>query len=1161
MLRCQAAWDLGPAQLTSFVEMKDLLKELQEKKVFLALEGGDLKVRFNGAPVEADLLAKIRHHKPQLVEHLANLAKQSVNVEITPLAPQASYALSSAQRRLWVLSQFGDASVAYNMPAAMLLEGDLNLDALTAAFNALVSRHEILRTVFREENGEIRQVIRLAEDAVFHISYQDLSAAPVAASHLDALVAAEALQPFDLAAGPLLRAAVYKLAAQRWLFTYTMHHIISDSWSMKVLIEEVLRAYAAAEQQQPLHRAPLRIQYKDYAAWQQAQLQGTGLDEARAYWQAQFASDLPALALPGASQRPTLKTYRGHTLRQTVASPLAGAMLAAAQEQGCSLLMYLLATVNVLLYRYTAQEDIVIGSPVSGREHGDLAEQIGFYVQVLPLRNRFSGQASFRELLGQVKQTVLEAYAHQNFPLDQLVDELRLQRDPSRNALFDVLVDFGRQAPAGGRALPAGLTAGEFAPAAAPTSKFDLTFYFNQSDDGLQVALEYNSDVYEEALMGGMLTHLLSLMRAVVETPTAPVASLRYLAPAEEEQLVHTFNATATAAGPSVLASFAERVRATPHHLAISCQGRQLTYRELDEQTSQVAHYLAEEAGVVAGDLVGILLDRSEQVVLALLGILKVGAAFVPIDVAYPLARKEYIVREAGLRALVTQIDYLFDLDQYPGHIFAIDSQLAMLPPPSGAPWPVPSPAQLAYVLYTSGSTGTPKGCAISHGNLANYINWANSFYFPGPALVHLGLYTSLSFDFTLTSIFCPLTLGGSLTVFDQHQDLAAVFRESFGPGSALNAIKLTPSHLHIIKALSLPAAPALRCAIIGGEAVKEEHVRTLQQLNPELRIYNEYGPTETTVGCVVEELHIGEPVLIGRPIANTQVYVLDDSQQLCPVGVAGELYVGGASVGQGYLNQPERTAEVFLANPFGPEGKLYRTGDRARWVADGRLAYLGRREGQVKIRGNRIELGEIEHRLHTYPGVDDCTVLAVANAEGLDELVAYVVSPQPLNPADLRVHLAAVLPTYALPSHFVLLDRLPLTLNGKVDVRQLPAPSTARLATDLAYAAPRTDMERRLVAIWQEVLGKEQVGIQDNFFDLGGNSLKIVRVATLISQELHRTVSVVELFKLPSIATLADYLSADGPEDLSKQTAEINQANDVMEETLYLLQNDADGQ
>lgn len=1123
------------------------------------MEGSDLKIRFNGSPVGADLLEKIRTHKAQLVEHLTNLGRQSVNVEITSLASQPSYVLSSAQRRLWVLSQFGDANLAYNMPAALLLEGTLDLAALTTAFTRLVSRHEILRTVFRETGGEIRQIIHPPASTDFSIGYQDLSAEPTAKPLLRGIVAAEALKPFDLTVGPLLRANVYKLAEQQWLFTYTMHHIVSDSWSMKVLISEVLREYTATVRQQPLSLPPLNIQYKDYAAWQQAQLEGTGLASARAYWLANLAADVPVLSLPGTSKRPALKTYRGKTIRQDVAGDLAKTMTAAAQEQGCTLLMYLLATVNVLLYRYTAQEDIVIGSPVSGREHGSLTDQIGFYVQLLPLRTRFSGQGSFRELLGQVKQTTLDAYAHQNFPFDQLIDELQLQRDLSRSALFDVLVDFGRQQPEAADLLPAGLTIRDFPAEAAATSKFDLTFYFNQSEDGLCVSLEYNSDVYEDALMARMLKHLQGLMRAVVDSPTTPVGTLCYMSAAEEKQLRYNFGtaSTDTALSKPVLVAFAEQAQAVPQRTAVVCQGRQLTYHELDEKTDQVAHYLVESAGVKPGDLVGIMLDRSENVVLALLGVLKAGGAFVPIDVAYPQVRKEHIMQEAGIGVLFTQTDYLFDLDQYQGHIFAIDSQLELLPPSTGIPLPNSDPDRLSYVIYTSGSTGMPKGCAITHGNLANYIGWANRHYFPGPEPVHFGLYTSLSFDFTLTSIFCPLTLGGTLTVFEQEQDLLAVFRYSFGPTSPLNAIKLTPSHIHILKTLALPPAANMRCAIVGGEAVKEEHVHVLKRLNPELRIYNEYGPTETTVGCVVSELQNNEPILIGKPITNTQAYVLDANQMLCPVGVAGEIYVGGAGVGQGYLHQPQRTVDLFLNDPFTHAGKIYKTGDRAKWTTDGNLVYLGRQEGQVKIRGNRIEVGEIEHLLQAYPHVDDCAVLARSNAEGIDELVAYVVSTHLLNTSDLRASLAENLPSYAVPGYFVLLDRLPLTLNGKTDVDKLPAPSTARLDTGPAYVAPRNETEQRLVAIWQKVLGKEQVGIQDNFFDLGGNSLKIVRMATLISQELNRTLSVVDLFKLPSISTLADYLSVGSTEDLDKQTADINQANDIMTETLYLLQDD----
>jgi amino acid adenylation domain-containing protein len=591
-----------------------------------------------------------------------------------------------------------------------------------------------------------------------------------------------------------------------------------------------------------------------------------------------------------------------------------------------------------------------------------------------------------------------------------------------------------------------------------------------------------------------------------------------------------------------VLSLFEEQVQAKPDAVALRYAGTTLTYRQLDEKSNRLAYYLTEQYNVRPGDLVGIMADRSEKMIIAILGILKAGGAYVPIDPAYPRARREYIITDTDIRVLITQTDYIFDIDYYTGAVFAIDAQLEGLPEAPTPNWQA-APKDRAYVIYTSGSTGQPKGCAITHGNLSHYIQWANNYYFH-TATGSFGLYTSLSFDLTVTSIFCSLTRGTSLKVYEQDAELTDILGDTFRQGSGIDTVKLTPSHINLLQHLDLQGSGVL-CAIVGGEAVSPEHVRILKTINPAMAIYNEYGPTETTVGCMIEELQEDQPVLIGRPAYGNSIYILAPGDVLTPIGVAGEICIGGAGVGQGYLNQPALTAKKFVANPFKAGERMYRSGDLGRWLPDGRIEFLGRKDEQVKIRGYRIELAEIESALQSHPDVTAAAVAVQGTSQADRELVAYVAGPQGMDATDLRSWLADRLPTYMVPAHYVQLPELPLTTNGKVDRKRLPAAGGNGMLAATEYVAPRNQTEEKLASIWQEILAKDRIGIRDNFFDLGGHSLTAIRVLGRIRSEFSVDIKMETVFNNATIEFIA--------QDIVRRRWAVERSNLNIEENLIV--------
>ncbi|AEV98674.1 hypothetical protein A4D02_34750 [Niastella koreensis] len=1091
--------------------VKEIIKSLRASDIRLSLNNNELVIEAGSADVSEELLAAIQVNKEALLTYLRKNSNGRPVHSIKPVEKQDSYPLSSSQRRLWILNQLTPGSIEYNIPGAWLFEGQLNEEAFAAAFKEIVNRHESLRTVFKDNgSGEARQFICDVNEPGFAIlNRKDLR--NNYKRTIAAIVQEDLRLSFDLSTGPLVKGYLYQLEDNKWVFAYVLHHIITDGWSMGILIHELLSVYNALSTASSIPLSPLHLQYRDYAVWQQEQLQHESMIPHKQYWLKQM-EELPVLQLPADRERPAVKTNEGGIVSKKIEKELAQGIRQLAQEQRATLFMGLMTVVNILLHRYSAQDDIVVGTPIAGRTQAELEGQIGLFLNTLPIRARFKGENDFKTVLQIIRTTILEAQTHQAYPLDELLNALPVKRETGRSAFFDVLVDFHENSPSkNAPSLPnlqiSGYEAGEHT-----VSKFDLTFMFAASGEDLNLSIEYNKDLYEKETIERLHTHFSMLLTSIIAAPEGPVNKHSYIPSDEMARLLKT--GAEAPAFTSVLSLFQKQVAGGPGKTALIFGDTSLTFSELDELSTRLAHYLKEECSLKSNNLVGILLDRSENLIIAMLGVLKAGAAYVPVDTAYPPARQEQIIRDAGMKVMITQTAYAFDLSYYEGTVFAMDVQLNMLQQP-----PVPlatntSPEDTAYVIFTSGSTGKPKGCSISHGNLSNYIQWCCQYYFTNAAHGNFGLYTSLSFDLTVTGIFCTLVRGNTLYIYAQEAELSEIFQHSFAADSGINCIKLTPSHINYLQNLEL-GSTTMVSAIVGGEELLPKHVDILKKINPAIRIFNEYGPTEATVGCMIEEVDPNSSITIGKPIDGAAIYILDEQLGVCGTGIPGEICVGGAGVCKGYLGQSEMTAEKFVQNPYKNGDRLYRTGDTGRRLNDGRIVYTGRKDDQVKIRGYRVELGDVEAALTGCPGVTAAAVIARPDKEGLLELIAYVAGKHELTADAVRHYINKVLPAYIVPSHVELLSEMPLTAHGKVDRKALPEPAIRNLEMNTRTDGALTSTEERLITLWSDVLSmdRERITARSDFFERGGHSLRIARLATMIYKEFEVKIELRTLF------------------------------------------------
>jgi amino acid adenylation domain-containing protein len=1046
---------------------------------------------------------------------------------IIPRADRHSAIVSFAQQRLWFLDQLEPNSASYNVPRAIKIEGLLDTDALSQTLNALVARHEPFRTRFASVDGTVRQIID--DEAQIDLPVLDLRDLP--ADERDAkarqLSAKEAARPFNLAHGPVIRSRVLRLGEREHILLLTTHHIVSDAWSAGILFRELGELYDAFASGQPSTLAPLPIQYADFAEWQRQWLQGEVLEEQLAYWQQQLDGATSTLNLPTDRPRPSQPTFRGEYKFRKLSEGVSQELAQLSKREGATLFMTLLAAFQTLLWRYTDQDDIVVGSPIAGRNRAETEGLIGFFINTLALRTSLAGDPTFRELLARVKEVAVGAYAHQDLPFEKLVEELQPERDLRRNPLFQVMFQFQNTARSLLKLQDLTLTSLDVS---TKTSKFDLTLAALEEAGRLSLVMEYSTDLFDGQTIERMLHHYATLLEGIVINPDARIASLPLMTEAECHQLVVEWNHTEAEfpADRCIHQLFEEQAARTPEATAVAFGGEQINYSELNARANQLARYLREH-GVGPEARVAVGVERSIDMIVGLLGILKAGGAYVPLETSYPAERIAFILEDSRSQLLLTQESLLTSLPPSNARTICLDGDWENISGESKDNLATAVTAEnAAHVIYTSGSTGRPKGVLSAHRASINRFAWMWRQY-PFARDEVCCQKTSLSFVDSIWEIFGPLLQGVPLVII---QDEVVKDPRRFASTISSNRVTrlvLVPSLLRVILESDNNLAESLRplrYCISSGETLPNELATEFNKKLPRAKLINLYGSSEVAADVTCYEVkgttNLGN-IPIGRPIANTRVLILNENLQPAPVGVPGEIFIGGDGLARGYFDRPELTAERFIPDPFStqPGARLFRTGDLGRYLAEGNIEYRGRRDNQVKVRGFRIELGEIESVLSAHPQVDQAVVIARDDA-GDKRLAAYVVANGNRPAAtDLRAHLRGKLPEYMVPSAFVMLDSLPLTASGKVN--RLALPATDQLQTAEEFMAPRTTTEDVLANIWAEVLNLERVGMNDDFFSLGGHSLLLARVASRIGDAFEVELPLRALFEASTVSALAE--------------------------------------
>ncbi|WP_445634041.1 Amino acid adenylation domain protein [Nostoc sp. DSM 114161] len=1053
--------------------------------------------------------------------------------------------LSFSQQRLWFIDQLYHGSSFYNIPIAFHIKGQLNITALHQSLNEILKRHEIWRTTFRLVNGQPMQEIALDLTWDLPIINLEYLSDRDWESEVKQIVAKEATKPFNLAKGLLVRATLLRLNEQEHVLLVTMHHIITDGWSCGVFLRELSTLYPAFSTNQPSPLPELPIQYADFAIWQRDRIQGEFLASKLKYWKQQLSGELPLLQLPTDRPRPSVTTFAGAKQYFTFSTTLTNALKQLSQREDATLFMTLLAAFNILLYRYTDQEDILIGSPIANRNRAELEGMLGLFVNTLVLRNNLSGNPTFHEFLHQVRQVTLDAYAHQDLPFEMLVEELQPERNLSRNPLYEVMFVL-QNTPTNVQEV-SGLTLRTL-DFDSGTSQLDIFLSMFEFQEGLTGYLEYNTDIFNATTINQFINNYQTLLENIVGNPEQRICELSLLTNTELEQLLFNFNQTSVEyKNLSLNQLFEQQVELTPNSIALIHQSEQLTYHQLNYKVNQLANYLQKQ-GVTKETLVAICLERSIDMVVGILAILKAGGAYIPLDPSYPVERLNFMLSDSQTSILISNQEILEKLSLFSPKNICLDihkDEIAQQSPEN--PINISKPDNLAYIIYTSGSTGKPKGVLGTHRGTVNGLHWLWKNYPFTPEEVCCQK-TAISFVDSLWEIFAPL-LQGIPTVIISNATLLdpQLFIETLAHHQVTRII-VVPSLLrllldnyhHLIKKLS-----QLKLWITSGEALSINLVKTFREVMPFAKLINLYGSSEVSANATYYDTSLlqdqANTVPIGRPIDNTQAYVLNRNLQPTPSGVVGELYIGGDGLARGYLHRQELTEKRFIDNPFIPGTKLYKTGDLVRYLSDGNLEYLGRHDEQVKIRGFRVELGEIASVITQHADVQDSVVIAVNDAEENQRLIAYIVTDKQDITTQLLPYLQQKLPNYMLPSAFVVLDTLPLTPNGKVDKRSLPTDEVTRANTTKTLITPRNFTELSLVKLWENLLNTSSIGVTDNFFNLGGHSFLAVRLIAQIQDRFGHNLTLSTLFENPTIEKLAAIVSQPFRESSNSPVVAIN--------------------
>ncbi len=1099
---------------------------------------------------------------------------------------QTAWRTTSTQARLWFIDQYLGPNPVYNVVRSLRLSGTLNIPVLEAACHYLVQRHEALRTTIHDVDGVPYQLIGAGNR--FCLEIIDLRPIPAADQEaaLQQQLQTHGRQPFNLATDSLLRVVLFQLGDTDFGLLLVIHHIVSDGWSLGLLAKELSGTYQALLDGSNPNLPPVPLQFADYAVWLETQLQQEKQARDRQYWQKKLSGELPVLELPCDRPRSPQQTYNGNqtTLRFDPAT-VQGLKKLGLQTK-TSLFMVLLASFKVLLHRYSHQTDIIVGTPVANRSRSELETIIGYFVDNLPLRTDLSGNPSFEELLQRVRQTALDAYAHP-YPFAEILTALPPNPDVSRPPVFSVLMSL-QNTPDADFALPnirfarpqtlenqektqfsakVALSSYQLAPD-IQVARFDLTVLLKEENDGeIAGIISYNRDLFNPDTIERLIGHWHNLVRGILTNLQTPIGQLPLLTPTERQQILVDWNQMQTdyAQGQRCIHElFEQQVNLTPDTVAVVYEQEQLSYQELNAKANQLAHYL-QDLGVGPETLVGICVERSLDMVIGLLAILKAGGAYVPVDPSYPQERLQFILQDAQISVLLTQASLLEKLPQQSAQIFCLDRDWPEVAPHSPLNLTTElTPENLAYVIYTSGSTGRPKGVMNRHGSICNRLLWMQEAYGLTPEDQVLQK-TPFSFDVSVWEFFWPLMVGARLIVARPEGHKDSRYLIDLMEQQQITTVHFVPSMLAVF--LQDPEIDRLTClkrVICSGEALSIQLQRDFfDHLNCEL--HNLYGPTEAAIDVTAWSCRSDSTdsfVPIGRPIANTQIYILGQDLQPVPIGASGELHIGGVGLARGYLNRPQLTQERFITNPFGA-GCLYKTGDLARYRSDGAIEYLGRIDYQVKLRGFRIELGEIEAVLAQHQQVKQCVAMVREDTPGNKRLVAYVVCDDALESEfggdGLKAHLKQHLPDYMVPNVLVPLNTIPLTPNGKVDRKALRAPDPLERSLTNEFLAPRTPMEVQLSQIWGELLKMDEVGIHDNFFELGGHSLLATQLVSRIRSEFQVALPLLEIFDTPTIADLTLKITLMSTQPAGSQELEYEQMSALLDELEHLSEDEVE--
>ena len=1140
-------------------EVLKIFKSLKKINARLYLDSGNLKLDVSKGNLTDELCKSIKTNKQEVIAFLEEKKERSYKA-IPKTEKEQSYPLSHAQKRLWIICQIEEVSITYNLPTKFEINQDLNLDSFHKAVFEVFNRHEILRTAFKENaNGEVKQWIINTEKIHTSINYQDLSGIKEKESFVESYITEDADKPFNLRKAPLLRLVLFKFSAKKHVLYLNLHHIIRDGWSLEILHRDIMAYYNFFNHHISLSLPKLDIQYKDFATWQLRILESKTSEKHKQYWLNKLKGPLGRLDFPTRKIRPKIKTYTGHSLRTTLPKESMMEVKAFCRKQNGSLFMGLVAVWKVVFFKYTQQTDIIIATPIDGRTHSQLENQIGFYVNTLILRNQLNPNSRFEDFFRDIKDSMLLAYEHQIYPFDKIVEDLELKQDLSRSPIFDVMIKMMNYKEKSLLNEVNDFKFNQIVEVKSKYSRFDFNIAFQEMEGHLDLTINYNPDVYEKSLVINLINHFKLLLTKIHKISQDQIGLIDILSPEERNRILFDFNNTKSTYSKHItLVDVLEnRVKITPDNIAIIDDIEEITYQKLNYNCNQIAWGLLKQ-GIRGGDYVCLHLSRKISLIESLLGVIKTGAAYIPVEPHLPFERKVQIFQNLNIKVIIANsshqelllklirhlpflvkiifIDDLNALDDELDRSVSITSLNELRQKPSTNPECTISPLDEAYVIYTSGSTGQPKGVVVQHSPVVNLIEWVNQKFMVNEH-DKLLMVSSIGFDLSVYDIFGMIHAGGILRIVSHEQLynptklINIIYDESitFWNSAPTTLSQLIPEILGRDKN-KINKKSNLRLVFLSGDWIPLSIFEDLKSSFPNVQIIGLGGATEATIWSNFHPILEIDPtwssIPYGKPIQNAVYYILDSYLNPCPLLVEGDLYIAGNVLAKEYKNDKNLTAKKFISNPFNIGSKMYKTGDRARYFEDGKIEFLGRKDDQVKIRGHRVELGDIKYALEQNTSIRDVFVTTIGSKTNL-ELVAYFTKKHDIHIGALRKFITKKLPHYMVPNYFVPLDVFPKTANGKLDRSSLPEPKNTNTGTN--FTPPTTDMEKIIVKIWSDVLkvAPNKIGITDNFFEIGGDSIKAMKVFLRINTEFQTSIDYQKFFFNPTIETLITYVKS----------------------------------